>query len=112
MKWMRQVPFVFFNAFLLPMPAFANDLLMNEFSTSTLVASENAMPEVFSEPLSIAAPEGFENAIPQIARSPIFDLKSQVPDGFEMFPAQNDGLFGSLIELNKLIILQLQEVLE
>jgi hypothetical protein len=30
MKWMKQVPFVFFNLFLLPVPAFASDLIMSD----------------------------------------------------------------------------------
>ena len=41
MKWMKQVPFVFFNLFLLPMPAFASDLVMSDPGQTDLIMSSD-----------------------------------------------------------------------
>lgn len=113
MKWMKQVPFVFFNLFLLPVPAFASDLIMSDPNQTDIIPSD--APQIFEDVMSIApeipqAPEGFENVIVPSANT-LNNMMNNVPDGFEMFPAQNEGIFGNLIDLNKQCILQLQDTL-
>ena len=52
MKWMKQVPFVFFNLFLLPVPAFASDLIMSDPNQTDIIPSDT--PQIFEDVMSIA----------------------------------------------------------
>jgi hypothetical protein len=57
---------------------------------------------MISAPEAIPAPEGFENVMmPSANALENMQMMSQIPDGFEMFPAQNNGMLGGIIELNK-----------
>ena len=103
MTWMRRVPFIYVPFFFIPFPASAEPPAESSQFTNGF---QDTVPPLNIEPEVVATLYPGNDG-----GAGIESVMNAVPAGFEQFPALNEGVLGSILDMNKHCIIQLQEML-